>query len=391
MSQMNRVGVLGGGQLARMLVIEGFKMGLEMHVLSLHANDPAAQVTRFWHEGDPNNEQHVANLLSHVDVATVESEFLDSDLLARASRSSKVEIAPSPALLGELSDRKTQKEWLVDHKLPTSPFVAFNGTPDVHIFFRDHERSGGIVIKKRRHGYDGYGTFVIRSPRDLDKWLHKFDGQVPDFIGEAFVPFRRELALQLARNAKGEILCYPLVEWQAQNSRCLWVKGPLCPSATAEKLARRAARALEEAKYLGLISFELFELEPSHRAAKNSARNESLIINELAPRVHNSGHYSLDATALNQFQAHLRAILNWPLPKKPEFATNGFAMWNWLGQAQGDGHLSPDRQPPSDVHVHWYGKSEVREGRKMGHLTALGVTPDAALKKLKSAAKRMKI
>ncbi len=388
---MSRVGVLGGGQLARMLVIEGFKMGLEMHVLSLHADDPAAQVTRFWHEGDPNNEQHVANLLSHVDITTIESEFLDTDMLARVVESSRVEIIPSPALLGQLSDRKTQKEWLVKHKLPTSPFVAFNDTPDVHAFFRDRKRYGGIVIKKRRHGYDGYGTFIIRSPRDLDQWLQKYDGQAQDFIGEAFIPFRRELALQLARNKNGEILCYPLVEWQAQNSRCLWVKGPIRPWSAAKKLAHLAAHAIKEAKYVGLLSIELFELGTSRRPTRTTALPESLLVNELAPRVHNSGHYSLDATPLNQFHAHLRAILNWPLPKKPEFATNGFAMWNWLGQAQGEAHFSPDISPPGDVHVHWYGKNKVREGRKMGHLTTLGANPDAALKKLKLAVKRIKI
>ena len=387
---MKRVGILGGGQLARMMVIEGFKMGLEMHVLSSRADDPAAQVTRFWHEGSPHNERELAQFLSQVDVATVESEFFDERVLTAATQASRVEVIPSPKLLGLLSDRKTQKEWMAEYEIPTSPFVALRNATDARDFFREHAR---VVFKKRRHGYDGYGTFIIQNDRELEGWLKKFNNSIHEFIGEAFIPFRRELALQLARNANGEILCYPLVEWHAQNSRCLWVKGPVANYSRAGKspahhpqvteLIRLVSRALKRSNYVGLITFELFETR-----SRSSAKAE-ILVNEIAPRVHNSGHYSLEATALNQFQAHLRAILNWPLPKTVQLWSNGFAMWNILGKSSVKN--TSKWRPPHDVHVHWYGKSEIREGRKMGHMTALAATPEAALKILSTTAKRLKL
>ncbi len=401
---MKRIGILGGGQLARMMVIEGFKMGLEMHVLSSRADDPAAQVTRFWHEGDPNSEPELAQFLSRVDVATVESEFLDERVLAPAIQTSRVAVVPSPKLLGLLSDRKTQKEWLKQHKIPTSPFVALHTATDARNFFREHAHSpgrkntGGVVFKKRRHGYDGYGTFIIQNGRELEEWLNKFGDSIHEFICEAFIPFRRELALQFARNTDGEILCYPLVEWHAQNSRCLWVKGPVgaipygkkSPSDHPQtaKLTRLISRALKQSSYVGLISFELFEAR-----SRSSAQTE-ILVNEIAPRVHNSGHYSLEATTPNQFQAHLRAILNWPLPKTAQLCSNGFAMWNILGKSdsrKSGANNSREWRPPHDVHMHWYGKSEIREGRKMGHMTALAATPEAALKILSTTAKRLKL
>ena len=373
MTTAKRIGILGGGQLARMLVIEGFKIGLEMHVMSRRSTDPAAQVTRYWHEGDVSNLSQLTEFFKKVDIVTIESEFMDENTLSQATRATGTAVEPHPQLLSQLSDRLTQKQWLVDNKIPTAPFVAVRNAEDVRDFFKGHP--GGIVLKKRRFGYDGYGTFIIRSSRDFDQWIAENGQKAADFIAEEFIPFKRELAVQFAVNGRGEVLRYPVVEWKAQNSRCLWVKGP-ARGDSGTKLLLHVEKALKRGVFHGVIAFEIFEIGAGKTHSKH------WLINEVAPRVHNSGHYTIEATPTNQFQAHLRAILNLPLPKAPKLWSPGFAMWNLLGTSF---DVSDDFLP--EVQIHWYGKTEARPGRKMGHITALGASGDAALKKLKKAIK----
>lgn len=371
MKTNSRIGILGGGQLARMLCIEGFKMGYEMHVLSASASDPAAQVTRFWHPGDINNAQDVKKFFSSVDVATFESEFLNEKVLLEAEAASRIELHPSVHLISQMSDRLKQKAWLERFCIPTSAFAGLLTTSDVYAFInrnsknlkRSANKNCVAVFKKRRFGYDGNGTFIIRDKKQLLKWLTDNEKHLSEYIVEDFQPFKRELAVQFAVNRKGEILTFPLVEWQAQDSRCLWVKGPTTTKFKNEyhKMVKQITRALVENRYVGVIAFELFET------------SRGLMVNEVAPRVHNSAHYSLDALPMNQFKAHLCAITGQILPKKMLLLTKGFAMVNILGCQNG-----------SDVtgraFTHWYGKQELRVGRKMGHLTVLSDSSARALK-----------
>lgn len=358
-----RVGILGGGQLARMLALKGHELGLEIHILSASATDPAAQVVRHHHQGDASSATAVRAFLEAVDLATFESEFMDATMLAQLSRETKTPIRPQPALMEKIQDRWEQKKLLEKHDLPTAPFFSVRDLPDAR-----HALSalgGRMVLKKRRFGYDGYGTFVVKDEHELESLRTTIDGDPFGFIAEAFIPFRRELALMVARSPADEVRVLPLVETHQQNSRCLWVKGPVKAAGEA-RLRKRLDAFMSAIRYEGILGVELFE-----------TRQGLLLVNELAPRVHNSAHYSLDALEEDQFTLHLKATLALPLSKIRQ-NSKGFAMLNLLG-----GHTrAPKWQLPPDVHLHWYGKNDNRQGRKMGHLNALAPSSSAALKRL---------
>lgn len=368
-----KVGVLGGGQLARMLILEGHKLGLEMHVLSASPDDPAAQVTSHWHKGDVGNVAHVQAFFKNVDVATFESEFLSEKTLSQAQSASQIEIQPNIKLIDKLSDRLEQKIWLEKHGIATAAFAAVSQKSDVYAFLRA-QKGQSLVFKKRRFGYDGFGTFIIKERRQLETWLDENQLPLKEFIVEQYVPFKRELAVQIAINARKEIHLFPLVQWKAENSKCLWVKGPATASGLT-RILRKMVKGLKDSNYVGLAAFELFET------------SGGLLVNEMAPRVHNSGHYSLEGLALNQFSAHLHAILNLPLSPKAKLVSPGFAMLNLIGQSTN----SPVLIAPDKVSLHWYGKKENRAGRKMGHVTALGSTPEKALREVLKVGKEFKL
>ncbi|MCB0350301.1 MAG: ATP-grasp domain-containing protein [Bdellovibrionales bacterium] len=357
-----------------MLTIEGFKMGHEMHVLSSSAEDPAAQVTRFWHEGDIKNPTAIKAFLKQVDVTTIESEFLAESILKDREIISNRSLCPSAQAISIFADRFDQKNWLEKHRIPTSSFSGLLTKIEAYAFLNSKKNRDSVVFKKRHFGYDGFGTFIVHGRKKIEAWLNKHSQNLSQYIIEDFIKFKRELAIQIAINEKKEVCFFPLVEWKAENSKCLWVKGP-AKAKNLNPIVKKITHGLQEMNYVGLIAFEFFDT-PS-----------GLIVNEVAPRVHNSGHYSLEALAFNQFRAHLCAITNQPLPKKPIPFSKAFAMYNLIGET----NKTPILSNSENVSLHWYGKSENRTGRKMGHLTALGTTPDLALKKLLTAKKGFKL
>ncbi len=355
-----KIGILGGGQLARMMILRGFDMGFEMHVLSQHASDPAAQVTSFWHQGDTSDLKTLEKFMKAVDLVTFESEFMDAEVLKSFMKLTP--IWPSPDSMGILQDRLSQKSTLVNAKVPTADFIEVNSLHEISHFLKKHK--AGVVLKKRRGGYDGYGTFHIKNEKDLESFEPVFAKEETGFIAEERLAFKRELAISLARNEDGEIVHLPLVETHQQNSRCLWVKGPT-KNSKITPLLKHLKKFVKDLNYVGVIAFELFEM-----------KNGALLVNEVAPRVHNSAHYSLDALNVDQFSLHLQAILNHHLAT-PQIL-KPFAMLNLLGES--------DRTPKAvfdpEVYLHWYGKADNRPGRKMGHLNTLAKTPEEGLKRL---------
>lgn len=366
-----KIGILGGGQLARMLALKGAELGYTMHVLSARADDPAAQVVRDHSLGDPNKSEALRDFLTQVDVATFESEFLDAETLKAVTKILPVKIFPAPQTMGVLQDRLTQKQVLVANKIPTLPFVQVDHIADASQFLTTQKN--GIVLKQRRFGYDGYGTFVIRKPEDLKAVFARLRGSAALLIAEPLCRFKRELAVTLVRSKSGEIVELPMVETKQENSRCLWVKGPL-KHPKGKTLLTSLRNLLNVVDYVGAITFELFETK------------EGLVVNEVAPRVHNSAHYSLEALAVDQFAAHILAVAGAEIPP-PVLRTKGFAMMNLLGKST----KKPTWTLPSDARLHWYGKSENRPGRKMGHLNALGSSPDDALKKVQRAERKFNL
>ena len=361
-----KVGLLGGGQLARMLAIKGHELGLQIYVLSPSKEDPAAQVTSHWINGDPRTSSALKKFLPLVDIATFESEFLDGKLLQKISKESGTPIRPKPLTMFQMQDRFIQKQGFQKSNLPHSPFYKVNNRNEMLKIWEEFKKTG-MVLKTRRFGYDGYGTFVIRSDEDLESLDLDFKSQdySNGFIAEVFKNFKRELALLAARNRQGEICFFPLVETLQKKARCFWVKGPT-QHKKLTSLKKKITHYLEANQYEGVIAFELFDM------------GQELLINEVAPRVHNSAHYSLEALNPDQFTIHFLSILNQTLPTKPLELASGYAMVNLLGQTE----KLPKWKTSPHIKIHWYGKKQNRVGRKMGHINTTGPSARHALNKL---------
>ena len=349
-----RVGILGGGQLARMLVLAGHRLGLEMHVLSDNRHDPAGLVTAHHHASSVKDTHALEAFLKNVDVVTFESEFVDGKMLSEVSRKTGTPLKPDPLLMDSLQDRLDQKNLLVQHQIPTAEFLPV-GDLNEFTAAQNHFKNN-FVLKKRRFGYDGYGTFYSSARKPL-----VFTVDPHGYIAETKISFRRELATQLFRNAQGQVEIFPLVETFQENSRCLWVKGPV-KHPKFKSFAAKLKKFVQKLGLEGTIAFELFDT------------GKDLLVNEIAPRVHNSGHYSMNGLRHCQFEMHLRSCLGLRLPSAA-LAAPGFAMWNLLGEGTERIRLSA----PPDAHLHWYGKAKNPAGRKMGHLNATSVSPNEAL------------
>ncbi len=327
-----KIGILGGGQLARMLTQEALPMGLEIHALSESKDDPVAKVCPLWKKGSLKSKRDLKKFSERMDLLTFESEFLNTNLLKT------FKIKPSLRLMTILQDKLHQKLFLEEYKLPVTPLKK-------NLLFP-------FVVKLRKLSYDGYGTFFVNNFADFTK--HSLNFRSKEFLWEEKIDFKRELAITAVRNKKKQIVFTPLVETFQEKGRCLWVKGPI-HFKKIKGVKEKIRRFLNKIQYEGAMSFEFFE-----------TKNKELFINEVAPRVHNSCHYSLDALSESQFVLHLKAILNENLTE-PKLLCKKFCMVNLLSTGRKKIKLSW----PQHVHVYWYGKKHNKPYRKMGHITCL--------------------
>lgn len=365
------LGLLGGGQLARMLALKAHELGLKVCVLSQNPDDPAAQVVQNWIQGDPNHLQSVTLLFQQVDIVTFESEFIKTDHLTQLAHQHKTAIHPSPDIMATLRDRWSQKQWLLEGQLPTAHSTSVSSLEDLKTLAQEFDYS--FVLKKRLFGYDGYGTYVCQNPKEFKQMAQNFELTTEGYIIEEFIPFRRELAIMCARSASNEVTFLPLVETVQKKSKCFSVKGPVQHSKISG-LKRKIKKHLNDSNYIGIIAFELFDYRGQ------------LLINEVAPRVHNSAHYSIDALEDDQFTLHWKALLNSSL-NKPYLKNKGFAMVNLIGSHT----KTPQWTHPEKTHLHWYGKHNNRPGRKMGHINAVANSPHSALKLALQSLERFKL
>ena len=365
-----KIGILGGGQLARMLTLKAHEMGIEPHVLSPSKTDPSAQVTSFWTQGSLDSLSDLTRFFKKVDQVTFENEFINIDILNSALKKTKIKAMPSPAVLKTLQDKWLQKKLLKKHKIPLPDFIkidSYSDLLDAFIYFNKK-----MVLKKRRFGYDGHGIFILKNFADCKK-IKPLLTNKNQFVGEAFIPFQCELAVILAVHKKTQPIALPLVETFQKNFCCLWVKGPISKTQQTQKLISQLKSFVKAIQYEGVIAFEIFKSP------------KGLLVNELAPRVHNSGHYSLNALSQDQFTLHLSACLRQPLTT-PKLLYPGFAMLNLLGKEESCTHWKKQKE----VFLHVYGKQEKRKGRKMGHLNAGADSPQKALNKLLKIQKNFK-
>jgi 5-(carboxyamino)imidazole ribonucleotide synthase len=366
------VGIAGAGQLARMTCLAAWPLGLRVIVLG-HAGEPAAPMAAEVLEGDWRDAAAVRALGSRSAVVTLENEFVDASALASV-QAAGTPVRPNPAALARVQDKALQKELLRGAGLPTAPFVVVEHPRELAAAGRD--LGWPLMLKARRLGYDGYGNATCADEEQARAAMARLDAGEGVLV-EAMVGFERELAAMVARAPGGAEACYPVVETVQRDHVCHEVVAP-APIATdarwrAREVSLAAARA---AQGLGVTGVEMF-LSPAGE----------VLVNELAPRPHNSGHYSIEACETSQFENHLRGVLDLPLGDV-RMRSPAAAMVNLLGTSTGAAR--PDTAAALAVegaHLHLYDKAEVRPGRKMGHVTALAGDAATALAIARRAAK----
>lgn len=353
------VGILGGGQLAQMLVESSARLGLgKVTILEASADCPAAAA-------GGRVVTSPAELFAAARTVLFENEFVDCDGLAREGRGAS--FVPGLEVIRKLQDKLSQKCVLHELGIASAPFERAGEKDERHwLEWLLKERfPSGFALKWARQGYDGKGVCILKpdEPGAIARaaaFCARARERGVEVFAEERVSFRRELAIVACRSS-AEFVAYPLVESSQENGICLWVSGPLAPaSAELSREAVELARRLGEGTgIVGAYALEFFETWEGQ-----------LLVNEIAPRVHNTGHYTQDAADTSQFENHLRAALGLPLGSTR--TAPAFAMVNLLGPAGLELELDPQWKPEAGegLFVHWYGKKAVRPGRKLGHVNA---------------------
>lgn len=350
------VGIVGGGQLARMMVEASIRLGIGVRVLAERRDDSAARVCAEVDLGSPTDVQALLKFAQTVDVVTLDHELVDLDAL-EAIVASGVEVYPRPATLKFAKDKLHQRSSFAAAGLPVP---AFADTPDVDAFIRFGDQHGWpVVAKSQQGGYDGRGVWVV-ADEAAARGLFESTPATVRLMAEAFVQIRQELAVIVARRPSGQTVIYPVVETVQRDGICHEVLAPApVPPAVAAEALLVGGHIAELTGAAGVIATELFWTEDGR-----------LLINEVATRPHNSGHFTIDGCATSQFENHLRGVLDWPLGSG-DLTAPAVVMANLLGQdAESMAPRLPAVLADDGVHVHLYGKS-VRPGRKVGHVNAL--------------------
>ena len=369
-SKIERLGVIGGGQLASMMAGAAKKLGIELVVQTPNASDPAAAIASETILAPVDDAKGTATLASRCDAITFENEFVDLEALSLLAQQG-ICFRPSLQVLSQILDKYDQRCYLQQLGLPVPKFVALQDLGEGRQGENQKSKINllatfPVVLKARRHGYDGQGTFIIKDLDTLEQKLaasSQQPGHQPLFLLEEFVPFERELAIIAARSITGEIVTYPIVETQQQEQVCRRAIAPaeISPDVAAEVEAI-AHTLLDSLQAVGVFGIELF-LTPEGK----------VLVNEIAPRTHNSGHFTLDACEVSQFEMHLRAVCGLPLGN-PVFRPRAAVMVNLLGYEHSENDYLQQRQQIEQIpqaHVHWYSKTTSRPGRKLGHVTVL--------------------
>ncbi|RAV27445.1 5-(carboxyamino)imidazole ribonucleotide synthase [Sinomicrobium soli] len=351
-----KLGILGGGQLGKMLLYDTRKFDIHTVVMDPSEDAPCRIGCNEFVQGDLMDFDAVYDFGKKVDLLTIEIENVNVEALEKLEKEG-LRIYPSPATLRTIQNKAKQKLFYIDHDIPTAPFRRFAYTSEIHTALRNESIDFPFVWKSARFGYDGRGVKVIRTYSDLEG--------LPDVecIAEDMIPFKNELAVIVARNSKGDMVTYPVVEMEFHPS-ANQVEYVICPARIAPEVAEKAQLiALKTSRaygHTGLLAVEMFQTE-----------DDRILVNEVAPRPHNSGHYSIEASYTSQFEQHLRAILGLPLGNAESKV--GGIMVNLTGEEGHTGKVVYENMDTimkmDGVTPHIYGKKETRPFRKMGHVT----------------------
>jgi len=366
------LGVLGGGQLGRMLIQAGIDFNIPFKILDPDANAPCSRLAPFY-QGKLTDYETVMAFGADCDLITVEIENVNTQALKDLAAQGK-KVYPQPEVIELIQDKRIQKEFYKKNNIPTAPFLLTENAADV----RANRAFLPAVNKLGREGYDGRGVQILRSESDLSK---AFDA--PGLL-EKLIDFEKEISVIVARNEKGEIKCFPVVEMVFHPKHNL-VEYLFAPASINESIADAAIVIAKEIitrlDMVGLLAVEMFV-----------TREGKVLVNEIAPRPHNSGHQTIEANITSQYEQHLRAILNLPLGDTSQVMPG--AMVNLLGE---DGFEGPAKYQGFNevvsipgVHVHLYGKKITKPFRKMGHVTIVDHDVDQLKKKVQFVRETLK-
>lgn len=368
-----KLGILGGGQLGRMLIQSGIDFNIPFSVLDPDPHAPCASLAEF-HTGKLTDFDTVMKFGQSCDIITIEIENVNTAALAQLARDGK-KVYPQPDVITLIKDKRSQKIFYRDCGIPTADFILVENAEEV-------KRNAGFlpaVNKLAQEGYDGRGVQVLRSSNDLDK---AFDA--PGLL-EKLIDFEKEISVIAARNVKGEIVTYPVVEmvFHPVHNLVEYLFAPAdLPAEIADKAEALARRVIHELDMVGILAVEMFV-----------TRQGDVLVNEIAPRPHNSGHHTIEANTTSQYEQHLRAILNLPLGDT-SLLTPG-AMVNLLGES---GHTGIAKYAGfekvmaiSGIHVHLYGKRITKPFRKMGHVTIVDNDLESLRKKADFVKQTLKV
>lgn len=356
------VGILGGGQLGRMIVEAAHRLNIKTIILD-GENSPAKQINALdaHVNGSFTDPKAIAELAAKCDVLTVEIEHVDADALQDIQDKTGIEIYPLPSTIKLIQDKYLQKEHLVSHGIAITESLAISASPTEQELLEVGEKFGfPYMLKSRTLAYDGRGNFVVKDASYVKEALTVLADR--PLYAEKWCPFTKELAVMCVRSIDGEVFSYPTVETIHENNICHLVYAPARVSDTVQaKAAILAQNAVKSFPGCGIFGIEMFLLASGE-----------LLINEIAPRPHNSGHYTIDACVTSQFEAHVRAVVGLPMPKGfTNFSTTNThsIMYNVLGAKEPNGELITCKRglETPNVNVYLYGKS-TRENRKMGHI-----------------------
>lgn len=377
MERVTTIGIVGGGQLGRMLTLAALPLGFKVVVVDPTPNSPAAQVGAQEITADLYNEPALRKLAKLSDYITVEIEHLDTNVLEKIAKLGKP-INPAPATIRLIQDKFKQKEFLHKAGIAVAPFTPVNGIEDAKQALKKF--GGKMLLKARLGAYDGRGNMVVKNQKEIEQAFAKF-GDTP-LYAEAFIPFKKELAVMVARSLKGDVAIYPVVQTKHERNICVEVIAPapitLAEKKAAERLALKVAKHLKGA---GVFGIEMF-----------LTKDGKVLVNEIAPRVHNSGHYTIEANRTSQFEQHVRAISGLPLGAT-DLVTPSAVMINILGERNGPVELRGIDAVLSLPHtsIHLYGKSPTKVDRKMGHITSTASNHTQALKRARQARQKVQI
>ncbi|HEY9769431.1 MAG TPA: 5-(carboxyamino)imidazole ribonucleotide synthase [Coleofasciculaceae cyanobacterium] len=349
-----RVGVIGGGQLAWMMAEEAAKLNIELIVQTSSQDDPAVSRAKQIILSDIDDAHATAKLATLCDVITFENEFINLNALQQLAQQG-VCFKPSLNALAPLLDKYEQRNFLKNIGLSVPKFSLWSSPQNLASNY-----GFPLVLKARRHGYDGQGTFIVKDAQTLDNLSQCIP--VAELVVEEFVPFERELGIIAARNALGEIAIYPVTETFQKNQICHWTITPASVDQQVAQEVKAIARTiLDKLEVVGVFGIEFF-----------LTKDNRVLVNEIAPRTHNSGHYTLDGCNTSQFAMQLRAVTCLPLGDT-SLKSAGAIMVNLLGFEESDSDYQETRNCILTIpnsFLHWYGKTS-RLGRKLGHVTVI--------------------